>query len=658
MATTTADMQQLQAAQGAQTPADLSGPSNLTPNQQGLGSEAGGSAGGGLLPGSVGGGLPSLRDMLAQPAVKKATPAIMIGVLLLFFFATYVAVQEPVYRPVFPGMNDADRQAAMDALKEGGFSPQLNRESGQLEVDAGSYHEARIYLAAQGLPSDGGASGFDALNETASITTSQFMEQANYAAAVEQELAKSIIRISSIKHARVHLALPQQSVFVRDRTPPKASVVITRFQGRHIDAAQVNAIINLVASSVPYLNPTDVSVVDSLGNLLSDMSAESPLGLTSAQLQHKQQMENTYRNRIYQLLGPIYGENNIQAQVDVELDFTEVESTFETYDPQDKGEKTRSEVLSLDRTATADAEGVPGSTSNQPPEESQFELDGTATQESFANVGETVSSRTTRNYEMDRIVRTVKDANGEVMRVSVSVAVNRFAPGEYPQPPEGVAPEDFEGPSLAEMSEQELNRVNNLVRGVVNFDAERGDQVTVVATPFDPAAELENLMPWYENVMLLNMIKGVVAMLIFAVIAFVLVRPIAYKLLNIPLPHEQKAAEQAAAAAIAEQQAAGQVVMGPDGTPLPEGAVGVNEDGLPVTATGEVIAPDESEIEIGEGESLEEIRAKLKPKKSSISADLLDTANTYDDKVALIRMLVQEDSGRVASVLKGMIKGG
>ena len=480
------------------------------------------------------------------------------------------------------------------------------------------------------------------------------MEQANYAAAVEQELAKSILRISTVKHARVHLALPQQSVFVRDRTPPKASVVITRFPGRHMDANQVNAIINLVASSVPYLSPTDVSVVDSLGNLLSDTTQESPLGLTSAQLRHKQQLEETYRNRIYQLLGPIYGEDNVRAQVDVELDFTEVESTFETYDPNEKGEKTRSEVLSLDRMATADAEGVPGSTTNQPPMDPEFDQDGRATSKSTANIGETVSSRTTRNYELDRIIRTVKDANGEVMRVSVAVAVNRFAPGEYPQPPEGVDPTDFEGPSLVEMTEPELTRVNNLVRGVVNFDAERGDQVTVVATPFDPAAELENLMPWYENVLLLDAIKGIVALIVFALIAFILVRPVAYKLLGIPLPHERKAAEQAEAMRLAAEQAA-EPVLGPDGQPLPAGAVGVNDDGVPVGADGVPVVA-EGEIEIGEGESLEEIRAKLKPKKSSISADLLDTANTYDDKVALIRMLVQEDSGRVATVLKSMIK--
>ena len=598
--------------------------------------------------------LPNLNEILAHPAVKKATPAIMIAVLLVFLVASYMAMQDPVYRPIFPGMTDADRQVASETLKEGGFSPRVNRSTGQLEIDASSYHEARIFLASKGLPSEGTASGFEALSSSASITTSQFMEQANYAAAVEQELAKSIIRISSIKHARVHLALPKQSVFVRDRTPPKASVVVTRFAGRHIDREQVNAIINLVAASIPYLNPTDVVVVDSLGNLLSDETRESPLGLTSAQLAHKQRFETTYRNRIYELLGPIYGENNVRAQVDVELDFTEVESTFETYDPNEKGERTRSEVLSLDRTATADAEGVPGATTNQPPAESEFDLDGRATAESFSNMGETVSSRTTRNYELDRIVRTVKDANGQVLKVSVAVAVNRFAPGEYPQPPEGVAPEDFEGPALPEISENELTRVNNLVRGVVNFDAERGDQVTVVATPFDPPAALEDLMPWYENVLLLNMIKGVFAMTVFLMIAFILIRPVAYKLLNIPLPHERKAAEAAAQAAAAEQLAA-QPVLGPDGTPLPAGAVGVNEDGEPVDANGEVVVAEE-EIEIGDGESLEEIRAKLKPKKSAISADLLDTANTYEDKVALIRMLVQEDSGRVANVLKGMVR--
>ena len=366
-------------------------------------------------------------------------------------------------------------------------------------------------------------------------------------------------------------------------------------------------------------------------------------------------MENTYRNRVYQLLGPIYGEDNVRAQVDVELDFTEIESTFETYDPNATGEKTRSEVLSLDRTAQADAEGVPGATTNQPPEETEFDLNGNATVESFANVGETVSSRTTRNYELDRIIRTVRDASGSVVRVSVAVAINRFAPGTYPGPPEGIDPGDFTGPDLEEMTEVEVSGVNNLVRGVVNFDPERGDQVTVVATPFDPAGELENLMPWYENVMLLDAIKGIVAMLVFGVIAFVLVRPVAYKLLGIPLPHERKAVEKAAAAELAAEMARKELLAATGGAELPPGAVSVNDEGQPIDEDGNIVE-SEDEIALEDGESLEEIRAKLKPKKSAISADMLDTANTYEDKVALVRMLVQEDSGRVAAVLRNMVQ--
>lgn len=576
---------------------------------------------------------PSMKDILLEPAVKKATPAVMMLIVFLVFFVIYSALQQPVYRPLFPGMTDSDRQTAMESLKEGGFTGMINRGSGQLEVPAEQFHEARIFLASKGIPAEGGALGFDALKESANITTSQFMEQANYAAAVEQELAKSIVQIASIQHARVHLAIPQQSVFVRDRTPPKASVVLRRFPGRHIDDSHVRAIINLIASSVPYLSPDDVSVVDNLGNLLSDTARDSALGLTAAQQQHKQQIEETYRNRIYQLLGPIYGEDNVRSQVDVVLDFTEVESTFETYDPNAKGAVTRSEVLSLDRTARADAEGVPGSTTNQPPQDSEFALDGSATTKGGANIGETISSRTTRNYEMDRIVRTVRDAAGVVKRVSVAVAVNRFAPGEYPKPPEGVDPSDFDGPETPEISSAELERLSNLLRGVVNFDETRGDVVAVVATPFNVDANREPVMPWYENVLLLNTIEGALAVLAFLILIMVVVRPVAYKLLSIPLPYERKALAAAQVEALVQQQA---------------------QTAAQAAAGDEPVSDDE--IQIGEGETLEQIRAKLKPKKSTISVDLLDTANTYDDKVALIRMLVQEDSGRVANVLKNMIK--
>ena len=212
MATTANEMQTLnaQAAQSGQAPA-IKDTTGLTASAAPTGMQAR------LIE-----MFPSMKDILLEPAVKKATPAVMMLIVFLVFFVIYTALQEPVYRPLFPGMTDTDRQSAMESLKEGGFTGMINRSSGQLEVPAEQFHEARIYLASKGIPAEGGALGFDALKESANITTSQFMEQANYAAAVEQELAKSIVQIASIQHARVHLAIPQQSVFVRDRTPPKA----------------------------------------------------------------------------------------------------------------------------------------------------------------------------------------------------------------------------------------------------------------------------------------------------------------------------------------------------------------------------------------------------------------------------------------------------
>ena len=283
--------------------------------------------------------VPGLSPLLDQPAVKKAAPAILGGVVILLFAGIFFWLQEPVYRTLYPGMIESDRQAAFEALLAQDFAPRINTTSGQLEVPSGRYHEARILLSSQGLPAGGNVTGFESLNQDTSMTTSQFMEQVKYTAAKEQELAKSIIQISSIQHARVHLAVPKQSVFVRDRTPPKASVVVTPFAGRIVSKAQVQAIINLVSAGVPYLANENVSVVDNYGTLLTDSTIDSALGLTSAQLAYKHEIEKTYASRIKNLLSPSLGENSVRTQVDVLLDFTETESTFEQYDPDKTGTK-------------------------------------------------------------------------------------------------------------------------------------------------------------------------------------------------------------------------------------------------------------------------------------------------------------------------------
>jgi len=277
-----------------------------------------------------------VMDVLRQPSVRKALPFMVIFMLLMSVAVFFTSMKPTPYRPLVLMLNDADKQIAIETLKTADFKPEIDPSTGQLSVPTTRYQEARMLLASKGLPRTEVA-GMENLKDMPAMTTSQFMEQVRYNNAMEQELSRSIVQIGGIKSARVHLAAPKQSVFVRDRAPTKASVIITRLPGRTISAANVQAIIQLVASSVPYLAPENVSVVDNFGSLMNEMLVEQPLGLTSAQLTQKQQMEDLYRTRLIQLLAPIVGESNVSAQVSMTLDFTQTEITTEDFDSQDKG---------------------------------------------------------------------------------------------------------------------------------------------------------------------------------------------------------------------------------------------------------------------------------------------------------------------------------
>ncbi len=565
-------------------------------------------------PVGAGGNLRLVYDRLVQqPGVRRALPALVAVAALLVLALVYGWMQSSPHRPVLAGLGDAEQQAAYDALRNADFRPRIDTTTGQLTVPADRYHEARIFLAAQGLPKTG-AVGLEALKDQSSMTTSQFMEQVRVNAAMEQELARSIMQIGTVQAARVHLATPRQSVFVRERVPPKASVVVTPHPGRAVAASQVQAIVHLVSSSVPYLTPDSVTVVDNLGKLLTESAGELKLGLTAAQTAHKQQLEELYRDRIVQILSPIVGEANVRSQVHLALDFTQVESTTEDYDAGKEGPVPRSETAAEDRTQRKPAEGVPGALSNTVPPPAT-PASGTQADKGQGDSGPTTtsSSRSTRNYEVDRTVRHVRNAQGAVQRVSVAVLVNERAgvpaPAGAASAPAGAAP--------AGWSPQEVERMAQLVRGVVGYDDKRGDLVTVVPARFEDAA-LPPAVPWYLQPEVHQGFKWGLAALMFLAFLLVAVRPV------------MRALQPAAGVA--------------------------QDEGPQALADGELSEEDMRMIQIGEGESLEEIKAKLKPKRSSISIDMLDTANTYDDKVALIRMLVAEDSGRVANVLKGMIR--
>ncbi len=635
-----------------------------------------------------------IKDMVRQPTVKKLLPLFVIMFVIAAFGLASMSMKTTPMKPLTMMLSDADKQVAMEALRTAEFKAEIDMSSGQIMVPESKYQEAKLLIASKGLPRTE-AQGIDGLKDMPAMTTSQFMEQVRYNNAMEQELSRSISQISGIRAARVHLASPKQSMFVRDRVPTKASVVITRAPGKTISSANVQAIIQLVASSVPYLAPENVSVVDNFGSLMNEMLVEQPLGLTSAQLQQKQQMEDLYRTRLIQLLAPIVGEANVSAQVSMTLDFNQQETTTEDFDQRDKGPKTRSELYVEDRATFKDAIGIPGSLSNTPPNPPQTP---SATPDTSADVskGQTEKgiqtiARSTKNYELDRSVRHVKSAMGTVQKIGVGVLINeRPIPAgmKIEKPADGAAPM-----TTIPYTQEELERLNQLVRGAVGFSEERGDVVTVISTHFEPQVD-PDAIPWYKDETVAGVANSTVIAVLFLLFLVVVVRPMVKKLTTPSFDAAAMAASAAEAAAreaaaaekikserIAEAVAAAAAKVVADRAAAEDAA---EKERLRILEEAKIQAQEETEarlkkeaeeaeklkaaeegqsdeLEMEEGETLEDIKARMsamKPKKPTISADMLNTANTYDDKVALIRMIVSEENtrARMASVLKNMIR--
>jgi len=568
-----------------------------------------------------------IKQVLNQPAVKKSMPLMVIAMALLAFALVYTMINAPSYRPVMSGMTETDQQGVYEALKQGEFKPVIDAGSGQVTVPANRYHEARIYLASKGLPKTA-ATGLDALKDQSAMTTSQFMEQVRYNSAMEQELARSIQQIESIQTARVHLATTKPSVFVRDRTPPKASVVITPQAGRSVSPMQVQAIVHLVASSVPMLTPENVAIVDNYGKLMTDAASDASMGMNAGQTKHKQALEDLYRQRVIQILAPIVGEANVRSQVNLNLDYSQTEVTVEDFDTGGKGPKTRSEVNSEDRNSAKEAAGIPGTLSNTAPVAPTTTLTTAAPGATGAATDErnTIATRSTRNYEMDRQVRHTKSATGGVQRLSVAVVINERPPQAQPKNDKGEDQPAKPNPYTPE----EVERMQELVRGVVGFDEGRKDVVSVVQAKFEPEIPVDMSIPWHKDESVMTNIKSGFLGLMFVAFLMVVVRPVVMHMMN-----RDKEAAQAAAESIQLAQ----------------------EETLALEAAAAATA-EAANAEPSAADTLEEMKAKMKSNKSAISAEMLDTANTYDDKVALIRMIVSDDSARVASVLKNMIKPG
>jgi len=575
-----------------------------------------------------------VSSITSNPLIKRALPALvgLFGVLL--FTVLYLALTASGTRSLYPNMSEEDRSEAYAILQSNDMNVSIDQTNGALQIAENQYYEARMLLAANGLPRDGSSQSIDALANASSITSTQFMEQAQYTAAIEAELSRSIERISTVRSARVHLAAPRQSSYIRNRQPAKASVVIETQPGRIISPSQVQAIVNLVASSIPYLSVDDVSVVDQLGTLLTNRE-QSGLLEANEQAEFKRNLEEDYRSKILGLLGPVYGVENIRADVDLSLDFTEFESTSEFFDRNGSGPSTRSEMLSQDLSSSTAAEGIPGSTTNVAPADTVLtEIDNNQSQNQTSNV---TSSQTTRNYEVDREIQYQKNPSGNITRINVAVVINEEA---------------FLGENVAsdeDTSQIDTTNIERLVARAAGVDESRGDNVMVLVSRF---AEVEVIpVQWYENELYIDYIKLVTIFLFFIIFSLIVLRPVVYGLLGVPLKIKTKtkvSKEDTSQRAISDQSGEEIETLDEEEVPLDDGAV---YDG------GRVLRTEKEMLERAEetGETLEDIKARLKPRKTNVTADMFDTANTYDDKVAIVRVLVEEDASRVASLLKKML---
>ncbi|PHR66705.1 MAG: flagellar M-ring protein FliF [Idiomarina sp.] len=451
-------------------------------------------------------------------------------------FALVMWASAPEYRVLYSNLSEADGGRIVTELDTRQIPYQLN-SAGTILVPSDQVHKLRLQMAEQGLP-QGGNAGF-LLMDNQAFGISQFAEQVNFQRALEGELASSMESLGPVQKARVHLAMAKASVFVREREPAKASVILTLHPGRKLGDGQVQAIIHMVSSSVPELAPDNVTVVDQYGALLSQNNRDD--ALSGSKLDYIQQVERSYQQRIENILIPILGRDNIKAQVVAQVDFSKREATAERYSPNQTPETAA--IRSIQRNTNlqgsgAGAMGVPGALTNTPPgvEPSPIETaaEGDETETTAATGTRAVQQDQVVNYELDRFVEHVDHQRGQLERLSAAVVINHRTVL------------DEEGnPELVPRSAEELEYINRLVRQAMGFQEARGDQIEVVNSPFISEQETFTEEPWYKQpaVMQLaqNLVRYVLAGIGILLLYLLLLRPIMKRYV-----HLSPAAESAA----------------------------------------------------------------------------------------------------------------
>lgn len=480
-----------------------------------------------------------LGTVLKIPAVRQLIALLGIAASVAAGVGVFMWSQSPSMTALYSDLDDRDRAMIAEELRASGIDSEVDQATGNILVPADQIHIARMQLASRGL-SPGQSEGMNGVPES-SFGMSQFMETARYQHALEAEISRTIAALRFVREARVHLAIPRQSAFIRDQQKPSASVLLELYSGQGLDASQAKSIVNLVADSVPAMDAEDVTLIDQMGRLLSTVPEVAEDAATNKQLQIARQVEDEFRRDIIGMLTPVLGAGGISAKVEVDMDFTMTEQMTESFDPA--GQVVRSESVSEERQRAGEgsAAGVPGALANTPPE-----AGGTAAVETGEAVQTVGSSRQElRNFEVDKTISRVVAPVGTIRRLSVAVVVDEAAlvapamptgepaetTGETEGEAETVAAADIPAEPIVDLAE-----IERVVREAVGFNAARGDTVAVISAPFRTVADMPepDAPAIWENPMVREIAKQGLGVVLALALAFGLVRPMLKTVVEAP----------------------------------------------------------------------------------------------------------------------------
>ncbi|MFZ6725985.1 flagellar basal-body MS-ring/collar protein FliF [Undibacterium sp. MH2W] len=557
--------------------------------------------------------VPRFLGLPQTPGVRTALLSAGAALIVAIMVGIWLWSQQPEYRVLFSNFNDKDGGAIVASLQQMNVPYKYSDSGTAILVPASQVHDARLKLATQGLPK-GGNVGFE-LMENQKLGISQFLEQVNFQRALEGELARTIQSVSAVQTARVHLAMPKPSVFVREQQSPTASVLVSVYPGRVLDQSQVNAILHLVASSVPELSTKNVSIVDQNGNLLSDPNKQAGNNnLDPAQIKYVQDFQENIVKRVESIISPIVGKNNVRAEATADIDFSRSEQAAESYRPNSPPEAStiRSQQTSESYNKNNNPSGIPGALTNQPPAPATAPI--VANGSNAANATQSAASNTsliqkdsTTNYEVDKTVRYTQQNMGGVKRISVAIVLNYKSET------------DKNGKVVTRpLTETEKTEITDLAKEAMGFNKERGDTLNVVNSPFaGPEKEVIEELPLWKQPETIALAKEIGKYLlvggVLAYLFFGYLKPILYKIMGKDVEAEKAKKEQEEKERLeAEEQEAEEAAAAAEG----------DEDGAVVKLSTE-----------------EEIQAAKQ-------------TQSYEQNLELARMLAKDDPRIVANVIK------